>query len=108
VPGEVLGVVLDPSQERRPSRVLPAGGQPHEVQAGQCGDATLMREAAVLVEHVVSEEPGHCSECGTVLVRTGETIDILLDITNVGLWVAHYHIAEHHESAMMFSFEVDE
>jgi FtsP/CotA-like multicopper oxidase with cupredoxin domain len=42
----------------------------------------------------------------TVLVRTGETIDILLDITNVGLWMAHCHIAEHHESGMMFSFSV--
>jgi FtsP/CotA-like multicopper oxidase with cupredoxin domain/cation diffusion facilitator CzcD-associated flavoprotein CzcO len=44
----------------------------------------------------------------TVLVRTGETVDILLDITNVGLWMAHCHIAEHHESGMMFSFEVTE
>jgi hypothetical protein len=36
----------------------------------------------------------------------GETVDILLDVTNVGLWMAHCHIAEHHESGMMFSFEV--
>jgi FtsP/CotA-like multicopper oxidase with cupredoxin domain len=42
----------------------------------------------------------------TVLVRTGETVDILLDITSVGLWMAHCHIAEHHESGMMFSFTV--
>ncbi len=42
----------------------------------------------------------------TVLIRTGETIDILLDITNPGLWMAHCHIAEHHESGMMFSFNV--
>jgi FtsP/CotA-like multicopper oxidase with cupredoxin domain len=44
----------------------------------------------------------------TVLVRTGETVDILLDVTNPGLWMAHCHIAEHHESGMMFSFNVDE
>jgi FtsP/CotA-like multicopper oxidase with cupredoxin domain len=44
----------------------------------------------------------------TVLVRTGETIDILLDVTNPGAWMAHCHIAEHHESGMMFSFEVTE
>jgi FtsP/CotA-like multicopper oxidase with cupredoxin domain len=44
----------------------------------------------------------------TVLVRTGETVDILLDVTNVGVWMAHCHIAEHHESGMMFSFEVAE
>ena len=42
----------------------------------------------------------------TVLVRTGETVDILLDVTNLGLWMAHCHIAEHHESGMMFSFNV--
>ena len=44
----------------------------------------------------------------TVLVRTGETVDILLDVTNVGRWMAHCHIAEHHESGMMFSFNVEE
>jgi glycine/D-amino acid oxidase-like deaminating enzyme len=44
----------------------------------------------------------------TVLVRAGDTVDILLDVTNVGRWMAHCHIAEHHESGMMFSFEVTE
>ena len=44
----------------------------------------------------------------TVLVRTGETVDILLYVTNPGRWMAHCHIAEHHESGMMFSFNVDE
>ncbi len=43
----------------------------------------------------------------TVLVRTGETVDILLDVTNPGIWMAHCHIAEHHESGMMFSFVVE-
>ncbi len=43
----------------------------------------------------------------TVLVRTGETVDILLDVTNPGIWMAHCHIAEHHEGGMMFSFLVD-
>jgi len=42
----------------------------------------------------------------TVLLRTGETVDILLDVTNPGRWMAHCHIAEHHESGMMFSFDV--
>jgi FtsP/CotA-like multicopper oxidase with cupredoxin domain len=42
----------------------------------------------------------------TVLVRTGEVVDIVLDVTNVGRWMAHCHIAEHHESGMMFSFDV--
>ena len=38
---------------------------------------------------------------------TGETVDLLLEITNPGIWMAHCHIAEHHESGMMFSFRVD-
>jgi FtsP/CotA-like multicopper oxidase with cupredoxin domain len=42
----------------------------------------------------------------TVLVRAGETVDILLDVTNPGLWMAHCHIAEHNQSGMMFSFDV--
>jgi FtsP/CotA-like multicopper oxidase with cupredoxin domain len=44
----------------------------------------------------------------TVLVETGQTVDILLDVTNPGLWMAHCHIAEHHEGGMMFSFRVEE
>ena len=42
----------------------------------------------------------------TVLIKTGERVNILLEVTNVGRWMAHCHIAEHHESGMMFSFEV--
>lgn len=42
----------------------------------------------------------------TVLVRAGETVDILLEITNPGSWMAHCHIAEHIEAGMMFSFNV--
>jgi FtsP/CotA-like multicopper oxidase with cupredoxin domain len=42
----------------------------------------------------------------TVLVRTGEVVDILLDVTNPGRWMAHCHIAEHHESGMMLGFDV--
>jgi len=42
----------------------------------------------------------------TVLLRAGATVDILLDVSNPGLWMAHCHIAEHTESGMMFSFNV--
>ncbi len=42
----------------------------------------------------------------TVLVRTGEVVDIMLDVSNPGLWMAHCHIAEHIQSGMMFSFNV--
>jgi FtsP/CotA-like multicopper oxidase with cupredoxin domain len=33
-------------------------------------------------------------------------VDILLDVSNPGLWMAHCHIAEHAASGMMFSFNV--
>jgi len=44
----------------------------------------------------------------TVLVRSGETVDILLHVTNPGWWMAHCHIAEHNQGGMMFSFPVNE
>jgi hypothetical protein len=43
----------------------------------------------------------------TVLIPTGQTVDILLDVTNPGLWTAHCHIAEPMHSGMMFSSTVD-
>jgi FtsP/CotA-like multicopper oxidase with cupredoxin domain len=43
----------------------------------------------------------------TVLIPTGQTVDILLEVTNPGVWMAHCHIAEHHEGGMMFSFKVE-
>jgi FtsP/CotA-like multicopper oxidase with cupredoxin domain len=42
----------------------------------------------------------------TVLVPAGRTVDVLLDVSNPGLWMAHCHIAEHAQSGMMFSFNV--
>ena len=44
----------------------------------------------------------------TVLLRTGETVDILFDVTNAGRWMAHCHIPEHMHSGMMFTFTVDQ
>jgi FtsP/CotA-like multicopper oxidase with cupredoxin domain len=44
----------------------------------------------------------------TVLIPTGQRVDLLLDVTNPGRWMAHCHIAEHHESGMMFSFLVED
>ena len=43
----------------------------------------------------------------TVLLLAGQTVDILLFVTNPGLWMAHCHIAEHNQSGMMFSFNVE-
>lgn len=42
----------------------------------------------------------------TVLLRTGQTVDILFHVTNPGRWMAHCHIPEHMHSGMMFSFTV--
>ena len=42
------------------------------------------------------------------LIGALETVDILLDASNPGIWMAHCHINEHSESMMMFNFEVTE
>lgn len=44
----------------------------------------------------------------TVLVPAGEYVDIVLDASNPGTWMAHCHILEHIEAGMMFSFKVEE
>jgi len=44
----------------------------------------------------------------TVLVPAGETVDILVDMSNPGAWMVHCHIAEHLESGMMFTYHVHE
>jgi FtsP/CotA-like multicopper oxidase with cupredoxin domain len=43
----------------------------------------------------------------TLLVATGETVDILLELSNPGRWMAHCHIAEHLEVGMKLVFTVD-
>ena len=43
----------------------------------------------------------------TYLVGMRETVDILLDASNPGGWMAHCHVAEHAEDMMMFHFRVD-
>jgi suppressor of ftsI len=42
----------------------------------------------------------------TVLVPAGGTVDILLDPSNPGRWMAHCHIAEHLSAGMMMGFTV--
>ena len=70
----------------------------HPFHIHGAGRFLILARDAVVEPNLVWSDP--------VLVRTGETVDILLDITNPGLWMAHCHIAEHHESGMMFSFNV--
>ncbi len=42
----------------------------------------------------------------TTLVKAGETVDIILDPSNPGTWMAHCHISEHLAAGMMLIFEV--
>jgi FtsP/CotA-like multicopper oxidase with cupredoxin domain len=44
----------------------------------------------------------------TVLVPTGFTTDILLELSNPGKWMLHCHVAEHIETGMRMVFEVDQ
>lgn len=44
----------------------------------------------------------------TVLVPVGTSVEILLELSNPGTWMAHCHIAEHLESGMKMAFEVEE
>jgi FtsP/CotA-like multicopper oxidase with cupredoxin domain len=43
----------------------------------------------------------------TALIPVGETMDILLELSNPGRWMAHCHVAEHLGTGMMFAFTVD-
>jgi len=42
----------------------------------------------------------------TVLVQTGESVQLLVDMENPGEWMIHCHIPEHMESGMMSGFKV--
>lgn len=43
----------------------------------------------------------------TVLIPSGQTVEILLEVTNPGTWMAHCHIAEHLEAGMTLPFTVN-
>lgn len=44
----------------------------------------------------------------TVLLPVGSTVDILMEVTNPGRWMAHCHIAEHLAAGMKMVFTVTE
>lgn len=41
----------------------------------------------------------------TVLLGAGDVVDILIDMSNPGVWMAHCHIAEHLMDGMMLHYE---
>lgn len=42
----------------------------------------------------------------TVLIPMGQYVDILVDMSNPGNWMAHCHIVEHLFAGMMFEYKV--
>lgn len=42
----------------------------------------------------------------TTLIEPGEVIDILVEMSNPGAWMAHCHIAEHLQAGMMLNFSI--
>lgn len=42
----------------------------------------------------------------TAIVPVGSTVDLLVEMSNPGTWMAHCHIAEHLSAGMMFNFVV--
>lgn len=43
----------------------------------------------------------------TALIQTGDTVELLVDMSNPGTWMAHCHIAEHLEAGMMLKYQVE-
>ena len=44
----------------------------------------------------------------TALVAPGQTVDILVKMTNPGVWMAHCHISEHLHAGMALTFRVED
>lgn len=44
----------------------------------------------------------------TALVKTGDTVEFLVEMANPGDWMIHCHISEHLEAGMMMKFEIEE
>jgi FtsP/CotA-like multicopper oxidase with cupredoxin domain len=102
------------------------GGRNHEISwALKVGDQVKIRLVNGMEQEHPMHHPFHIHGAGrflilsrdgkpeenlvwkdTVLIRANETVDILLDVTNPGRWMAHCHIAEHTEMGMMFTFDV--
>ena len=82
--------------------VLVSSGSAGATDLARC-DASTSERLRFIEERLAQRQP-----YATWWWRTGQTVDILLDVTEPGIWMAHCHIAEHHETGMMFNFEVAE
>jgi suppressor of ftsI len=58
----------------------------------------------VLARNGVTNE--HLVWKDTTIIAAGETVDVLLELSNPGRWMLHCHIAEHLGTGMMTVFEV--
>jgi FtsP/CotA-like multicopper oxidase with cupredoxin domain len=80
------------------------------------GDKVKIRLLNEMAGDHPMHHPFHVHGAGRFLILSRDEVvepnlvwkDTVLVVTNTGLWMAHCHIAEHHESGMMFSFEVTE
>ena len=61
-----------------------------------------------LVTHMDGVPSQNMAWKDTAIIPVGSTLDILVDVTNPGTWMAHCHIAEHLHAGMMLSFTVSE
>ena len=43
----------------------------------------------------------------TAIIPAGETVELLVEMSNPGRWMLHCHIAEHLSAGMMMVFEVE-
>ena len=60
----------------------------------------------MLIAAVNGFRPENLGWKDSVLVAPGEDVDVLLEASNVGSWMAHCHIAEHLGAGMMMGFKV--
>jgi FtsP/CotA-like multicopper oxidase with cupredoxin domain len=67
------------------------------------GDVALTPDDVLLEDGAIAPfsrtETGHAA-----MVPTGQTVDLLFDVTHAGTWMAHCRIVEHLHSGMMFDF----
>lgn len=59
-----------------------------------------------LVSAINGEDNLNLAWQDTVLIPSGDTYEIVVEMANIGIWMSHCHIPEHMEAGMMMKFEV--